>query len=344
MTKGLVIAFLFATTAFAGEKSLTAVFGQSFKGNSKTLIGSAGPSRSKNGEQVTINFRAPVALTSLKIEGVSLSKKGKVLVRNAIARPFNDDSLNETSLEALFKYSASRGTGKNYQDLVMLENSDSVSTNLEGVYSQIILQLEGFGSDDASVYVELLAGDVIENDDFNIVRTGSSEILGGFIDELNYANFKGPQLAALMKAATDPSTGMLDGHRYVCSLYGRQTKPMLDYKTRQFSSENDLPTSTATTDPTVARWAWSDNGWFINFPWQNPCGMSTTQIILKMTTEGNTISETVVNRYDFDMLCYKNKGWGQDDVEAALNKATFPSAIDNETYAVLSYEFCRLAD
>lgn len=306
------------------------------------MIDKTGPSRRGGGEQITLTFREPKAITSLKLTAYSKSGAGKVLVRRVLNQVEQDGkSVNDPMVE-FFVPSQAVGVYEDYQGLVMLPAEGYVENTPSSLVEKLTIVAEGFTNNDATLMIELKSDEGFSVEDFRL-RREFGHGMGTFIDESGYAEFSLNELNDLMLAGRNPSVDELKGNSYVCSYYDHKGVRDVDFKTRRYFSRGNGPLQSVTdlaSEP--ATWVRTENGWVATSEWDTNCGKIPMQMVVRMTGSGSLINETIMRKSDIYNMCSRAGFW-KEAINNFIAQNTHRSVVDPQKYAASFKEFCRPA-
>lgn len=328
---------LLAVTAHAEPSTLSVGIGASAPKTAAFKL-KAGPSRNNGGEHIVLRLSSVKAVTGIKISGFSAGRKGKTVIRNAVA--FNGST--QTVLEGLTKFAnVTMGNPTNYKNSVMVADAQFVEVALEAAIGKIDLTVEGMSSSDSSLLVEITFNDTVTADHFLLTRTGDKETIGSYVNESNYAKFTAAQLATVMKVASEPTPAELAGQTFLCTSYTKLDPARVDFKTRAYYAgpAGEL-LSKSDAEGLDDRWNHAENGLTKVIPKKNGCGDFSNLHVVRRTGDGNLIAEVVVDLDAYIDLCTK-AGYDTSATRELQLYSNFASVL-NTKYVAGAYEFCRV--
>lgn len=329
-------AALLTSAAHAAPSTLAVSIGASAPKTSPFKL-KAGPSRSEGGEHLILRLSSVKTVTSIKLSGFSAGRKGKALIRNAVAY----NGTTPTVLEGLTKFpKVTMGKPTNYNGLVMVADGQYVEVAPNVAMGKIDLTVEGFTADDASLLLEVTFDDAVTADNFLLTRTGGSETAGAYVNESGYAKFTAVQLATVMKVAAEPASADLVGRTFLCTSYSKLDPARVDFKTRAYYSgpAGEL-LSKSDAEGLEDRWDHTEDGLTRVIANRNGCGAFNTLHVLRRTGDGNLIAEVVLDLDAYIDLCTK-AGYDTSATRELQLYSNFASVL-NAKYVAGVYEFCR---
>lgn len=298
----------------------------------------SGPSRSNGGEHIVLRLSSVKTVTGIKISGLSAGRKGKTLIRNAVA--FNGNA--QTVLEGLTKFAkVTMGNPTNQKGTVLLADGQFVEVaGLTTAIGKLDLNVEGMSSSDASLLVEVTFAETVTGDNFLFTRTGASETAGSYVNETNYAKFTAAQLATVMKVAAEPTAPELAGQTFLCTSYSKLDPIRLDFKTRAYyTGPGGELLSKSDAEGLDDRWNHLENGLTKVIPKKNGCGDFNQLHVVRRTGEGNLIAEVVIDLDAYIDQCTK-AGYDTSATRELQMYSNFASVLGSK-YVAGVYEFCK---
>lgn len=323
-------------TAAADPSTLTVGIGASAPKTAPFKL-KAVPSRGEGGEHFVLRLSSVKTVTSIRLSGFSASRKGKNLIRNAVA--FNGTT--QTVLEGLTKFAkVTIGKPGNQGGLVLLADSQFVEVQPNAAFGKLDLTVEGMAHDDAALLLEVTFADTVTADHFILTRTGSSETAGSYVNESGYAKFTAAQLATVMKVAAEPAAADLNGRTFLCTSYSKLDPAKVDFKTRAYySGPAGEILSRSDAEGQDDRWEHSDDGLTKTVGNRNGCGSFNTLHVVRRTGDGNLIAEVVVDLDAYIDLCTK-AGYDTSATRELMQYSNFASVLAPK-YVAGQYEFCK---
>jgi hypothetical protein len=339
--KILWIGLLATMSVFAVAEDLNVGFGGSVPKERGALQERSGPSRAGGGEKITVTFKGDRQITNIRLSAFSPSHQGKFLIRSAKGYTSSPRGTIETNLDALSRFDkVTSGAPENYQGMPMVADGKFVENNPNYAFREIEFQIEGFTNNDIGMLIQISTNTQLPMTEFIVHRTGNGEVVGAYVDEVNYAKFSAADIAGLVAASYHPRIDDLANRSFVCSSYSR-TARQIDFKTRAYYNTNGALQSASNLDAHLVTWTQTQEGWSLPTDNTNGCGKYVTNNLIRMTASGNLVSEIVLNRYNYLVLC-SQAGYDWNAQAAQLDGESYPSVI-NPDYRALSYEFCRPA-
>lgn len=335
-----ILALFVSLNAFAANTQLNIALGTSVPtdGTGQTFVQKNGPSRSAGGEHILIKFAKPKTVAEIKLTAYSSGKAGKVLIHSATGI----NGPTKVTLDGLYLFAkVTNGNPTNYKNLVMLNDTTSVSVAPSQAFQQIDIVAEGFTNNDASLLVQVVSQDGLPAEEFIMSRTSGSETLGGLIDEAKFAKFGINELQSLMKNGVSPGIADLENKTFTCSTYSKLDSVRLNAKTRTYSSPAaGVLLSHSDLQGPVQTWTMDAFGVGLDVPNANGCGRYSTRNVIRLTASGNLIAEVILDLESYLLQC-ENKGFDKDAVRVVESNSTYPSVLDSK-FVVDSYEFCKV--
>lgn len=334
------LASIISISAFAEPTQLSLAVGASVPkdASGKTFVHKTGLSRAAGGEKITVRLGVLKTITDIKLVGFSKGGQGKALVRKATAY----NGTVATPVEALYVFAKAPTAGKptNQNNLVMLTNGAYVDATLGQTVSRFELEVEGYTNNDASLLLQITFADGLIMEEFLVTRTGSTETTGAYINEAGYAKFTPANVSALMKIGATPTAAQLSGKTYSCTSYSKQDPTRVDFKTRAYftDAEGNLKSTSLSQGPT-GTWRMTEDGLALTFANRNGCGAYDTHNVVRVTADGNLVSEVVMDLESYIALC-TSAGYDTSATRELVAFTTFPSIL-NTKYVVGVYEFCK---
>jgi len=327
---------LLVSAAHAEPSTLAVSIGASAPKTSPFKL-KAVPSRAEGGEHFILRLSGVKTVTSIRLSGFSASRKGKALIRNAVA--FNGTT--QTVLEGLTKFAkVTIGKPSNQGGLVLLADSQFVEVQPNATFGKLDLTVEGMAHDDAGLLLEVSFAESVTADHFLLTRSGGSETAGSYVNESGYAKFTAAQLASVMRVAVEPAPAELAGRTFLCSSYSKLDPARLDFKTRAYYSgpAGEL-LSKSDAEGLDDRWDRADDGLTRVIGNKNGCGAFNTLHVVRRTGDGNLIAEVVLDLDAYIDLCTK-AGYDTSATRELQLYSNFTSVL-NTKYVAGVYEFCR---
>lgn len=327
---------LLASAAYAEPSTLAVSIGSSAPKESAFKL-KAGPSRNEGGEHLVLRLSSVKTVTGIKISGFSAGRKGKTVIRNAVA--FNGTT--QTVLEGLTKFAkVTAGNPTNYKNLVQVADGQFVEVAPNAAMGKLDLTVEGMTSSDSSLLLEVTFADSVTADHFLLTRSGDKETAGNYLNESSYAKFTAAQLATVMKVAAEPTAAELAGNTFLCTSYSKLDPIRLDFKTRTYYSgpAGEL-LSKSDAEGLDDRWNHAEDGLTKVIEKKNGCGTFNTLHVVRRTGEGNLIAEVVLDLDNYIDLCTK-AGYDTSATRELQMYSNFTSVL-NAKYVAGNYEFCK---
>ncbi|MGZ3711665.1 MAG: hypothetical protein ACXVBE_07905, partial [Bdellovibrionota bacterium] len=325
---------LLASAAHAEPSTIAIGIGASAPKTSAFKLKS-GPSRNDGGEHLVLRLSSVKTVTDIKITGFSTGRKGKTLIRNAVA--FNGTT--QTVLEGLTKFAkVTMGNPTNYKNSVQVADGQFVEVAPNAVMGRLDLTVEGMTSSDASLLLEVTFADSVTAENFLLTRTGAKETAGSYLNETDYAKFTAAQLATVMKVAAEPSPDELAGTTFLCTSYSKLDPIRLDFKTRAYYTgpAGEL-LSKSDAEGLDDRWSQTVDGLTKVIEKKNGCGTFNMMHVVRRTGDGNLIAEVVLDLDGYIDLCTK-AGYDTSATRELQMYSNFASVL-NSKYVAGVYEF-----
>lgn len=337
-TLSILALSLFALSAHAEPSTVAIGIGSSAPKTAEFKLKSC-PSRADGGEHIVLRLSSVKTVTGIKISGLSAGRKGKTLIRNAVA--FN--GTQQTVLEGLTKFpKVTMGNPTNQKGLVLLADGQNVEVaGLTAAMGKLDLTVEGMTSSDASLLVEVNFADQVTGDNFLLTRSSTtSETAGSYVNETNYAKFTAAQLATVMKVASEPTAAELAGQTFLCTSYSKLDPIRLDFKTRAYyTGPGGELLSKSDAEGLDDRWNHMENGLTKVIPKKNGCGDFNQLHVVRRTGDGNLIAEVVIDLDAYIDQCTK-AGYDTSATRELQMYSNFASVLSPK-YVAGVYEFCK---